>query len=228
MSCVYICKWSIIVFITFYCLTVVTKRKVSQLRKQFPNWEMFNNNLKRNYDFAVIGNSLGYDIYENIPHKFNSLCWALPSQQFYMQKQVINHFFSIIRQTGGRIYQIVSQRELMEIDRKKVLPFHYLILHPWLYPDNHNIKRHFPFIWIVSPLWFLKVLHVNMPTVNVKVGQALIPNLAQIKKIEQFCVERNIEYVLVYYGKVSNEVLKQVNEMHIPSMDFKEWSETIS
>lgn len=111
MSCVYICKWSIIVFVTFYCLTVVTKRKVSQLRKQFPNWEMFNNNLKRNYDFVVIGNSLGYDIYENIPHKYNSLCWALPNQQFYMQMQVIKHFFSIIRQTGGVGYTRLLVKE---------------------------------------------------------------------------------------------------------------------
>lgn len=116
----------------------------------------------------------------------------------------------------------------MEIDRKKVLPFHYLILHPWLYPDTHNIKRRFPYIWFVSPLWFLKVLHVNMPTDKAKVGQAMVQNLAQIKRTEQFCVERNIEYVLVYYGKISNEVLKHVNDMHIPSMDFREWSETIS
>lgn len=226
--CVYICQWSLILFLFSYCMTFVSKRKLAHLKERFPNWEIFNRNLKRNYDFAVIGNSLGYNVYNKLPCLQNGLCWALPDQQFYMQKQVISHFFSIIKQTGGgKIVQVTSRRELMEMDRRKVLSFHYSILHPWLYPDNHKRKKMLPYLWMLHPIWFLKIQHVNFLQYNKSNGEALSSNLLQIKETALFCTERNIDYVLVYIGQIHEEVLKQLNDMHIPAVDFRIWSEKI-
>lgn len=227
ICCVLICKWSLLLFLAFYFMTAFTKRIIARLRENFPNWELFNRNLNRNYDYAVIGNSSGYNAYRKIPHMRNCLCWALPDQQFYMQKQVLNHFFSILKSTDGWLFQVTSQKELMEVDKKKVLSFHYSILHPWLYPDNHNRKQKLPYLWILNPMWFLKIIHINLFINNRTDSQALGSNLMQIRETVLFCKERNIKYTLVYKGKVQDEVLNQLNDMHIPIIDFRKWSEMI-
>lgn len=222
---VYIWKWSIVVFVISFCMMRFAKKKIKRLQEQFPNWKTFNHNLQRNYDFAVIGNTIAYNCNEKIPTK-NHLCWALPDQQYFMQKEVLKHFFSIIK-TKGCVYLVTSQDELIRKDERKTLNFHFTVLHPWLYPDTCYIRNKVAYTWLFSPLWFLKVLHVKSFTKRNLEKCDIDANLDSIKVIGDFCKDRDLTFILVLVGNFTEEVICEIVDRNINNISYEDWVQCI-
>lgn len=186
-----ICYYLILFYLLLGVYLYLAYKKITQLRSNFPSWEIFNQNLKRNYDFAIIGGSSAYMTVRKHSINKNFMNWTLPEQHFLMCFQCIKHYFGILKK-HGKVYILISEKELLLQDKRICLPFHRTIFHPWLY-ERIALWR----ICIFSPLWILKCYGVRTFSMYVKHKCNADNNMKIIEDIALFLKERDLDLILV-------------------------------
>ena len=214
----------IIVYLIIFILHKLQNNKIKELQLKFPTWNVFNHNLRRNYPNIVIGNSEGYWSIQNQKNKNDDILdLTLPEQSFIMQFDVLKHFFSIARD-GGCVFLFLRESELCSVDKMIVLPFHYSILHPWLFPRTRKQKIKLRFSWLFMPLWLFKCLGVRIRLSQPKSQKNAEMNLNIIKEISRFCKERNLLFQMILLDKWHEDVLEWLRSENISFRFFEEFN----
>lgn len=187
--------WIYYYLIFFYLLLSLylyfAYKKLAQLRSNYPSWEMFNQNLKRNYEFAIIGGSSAYKTVKKYALKEDFMNWTLPEQHFLMCFQCIKHYFGILKE-HGEIYMLIDDKDLLLQDKRDCLPFHRTIFHPWLF-ERIALWR----ICIFSPLWILKCYGVRIYSLYTKCKCDTSSNIKIVEDMALFLRERDLNLILV-------------------------------
>lgn len=194
---------------------------IKQLQSRFPNWENFNNNLIRNYPCLVVGGTSAYIKMRNVDYlESQVLNLTIPSQNLYMCKEVVRHFFSITK-VGGRIILMLSQSELESKLSNEPLPFHFTVLHHWLYPRRRktDLKMRFPFL--IQPVWTLRCMGYKFP--QRFVCGDLKDNITFIRGLQSFCLERGRTLQIVLCDDVDDKTQNMLESGGVKYIGFNKF-----
>lgn len=125
---------------------------------------------------------------------------------------------------GGKIYVLLKQKELEAKVTKKALPFHYLVLHHWLYPNSRSNKLKMRFHVVFQPIWTLKCIGVKIPECS-KTGD-IGESIKLIKEIQEFLLLRSREFTLVLLGDYEKQVLKSMESAGVSFVSFSCYTES--
>lgn len=170
-------------------------KAIDNIIKKFPNWTNFNNNLNRDYDYLVLGDSEAYWLMNNmVIDPATVLNLSVPNQNVYMNWQVLRHASSIVK-SDGTVFLLLSNNEICTPFETKPLPLHRLVLRKWFFQNTKwsNLKMRYPLIF--QPFWTLQCYGVKIrKRKNQNISKE---TLRLISEMNAYCKERDLNFTLV-------------------------------